>query len=82
MDILGSHEGGENICNRKYVLVKNWLGGSGTCTYPETAFNFSFLLTVFFYTYAERTVKFLFALYVYFSFYFYSMLETSYGCKF
>jgi len=63
------------------VLVKNWLGDSGTSTDPETAFNFDFSLTMFLYAYIEGTVKFQSALCVYFSFYFYSVLETSYGSK-
>lgn len=41
-----------------------------------------FLLTMFLYAYVERTVKFQSALCVYFSFYFYNVLETSYGSKF
>lgn len=63
------------------MLVKNWLGDSGTSTDPETAFNFNFSLTMFLYAYVERTVKFQSALCVYFSFYFYSVLQTSYGGK-
>lgn len=66
----------ENMC-----LSKIGLGTQEPAQILKLLLTLIFLLTMFLCIYVERTVNFQSALCVYFSFYFYNVLQISYGSK-